>query len=358
MRSVALLLGVVVSISALPLRAQGPAMLSGVVRDERGSPVREALIVVDPDSLSLRTRTGADGTYRVTVPSGNYEVRIVRIGFRPQSQTIVVAGRPVELNIELHSVAIRLDTVAVRVSRPGLHGLVVTRGIELLPHDARPLRGALIEVVNEPYTTKSGADGRFSMPQLPIGSHAILVTIDRYATRLVPVTVPPEGGVDITFTLDSIYADYQFRDSDLIRDMNRRVRRATNPFAFVPAHEIDVEAPDLLHALRYANSVLSRGVILQNKEVCIFIDAVIQPGLRLYDIPPIDIQGIEVYPENTLQVDYGVVRGNTQTPCGSVEAGGLFSGGLRDTTSFAKRSLVRTRGNSTAIVMIWTTKRR
>lgn len=358
MRTVALLLGVVVSISALPLRAQGPAMVSGVVRDENGEPVREALIVVDPDSLSLRTRTGTDGSYRITVPSGRYEVRIVRIGFRPQSQTIVVAGRPVELNIELQSVAIPLDTVAVRVSRPGLYGLVVTRGIALLPHDPRPLRGAQIEVINQPYITRSGADGRFGIPQLPVGAHAILVTLDRYATRLVPVTVPLEGGVDITFTLDSMYAAYQFKDADAIRDMGRRVRRATSPFAFVPAHEIDPDAPDLLHALRYANSVLSRGVILQNKEVCIFIDAVIQPGLRLYDIPPVDIQGIEVYPENSLQVDYGVVRGNSNTPCGSVEAGGLFSGGQRDSTSFSPRTLARTRGNSTAIVMIWTTRRR
>ena len=54
--------------------------LSGVVSDENGAPVREVLVVIDPDSLSLRTRTGVDGRYRITVPAGRFEVRVVRMG--------------------------------------------------------------------------------------------------------------------------------------------------------------------------------------------------------------------------------------------------------------------------------------
>ncbi len=356
MRAVALL-GIVLTSTAL--HAQGPAIVSGVVRDENGSPIREALVVIDPDSLSLRARTGVDGRYRITaVPNGRYEVRAVRIGFSPVTRTIDVTGREVELDLEMRAVPIPLDTVAVRVSRPGLYGLVVTRGIALLPHEPRPLRGALIEVINSPHQTRSGADGRFSIPQLAIGSHAIMVTRDHYAPRMVPVTVPPEGGVDITFTLDSMYAEYQFKDADRVRDISRRVRRATSPFTFVPAHEIDPEAPNLRDALRYANSVLSRGVILQNAPACIFVDGIIRPDLRLHDIPPIDIEGIEIYPPGTLQVEYGVVRGNVATPCGGVEEGSLFSSGTRGPGSFSKRTLVRTRGNGSLLVMIWTTKRR
>lgn len=139
-RTLALLLGII--FTSATLYAQGPAVVSGVVRDENNVPVREALIVVDPDSLSLRTRTGSDGSYRITVPSGRYEVRVVRIGFKPQSHTITVSGQPVELNIVLQTIAIPLDTVAVRAARPGLYGVVVTRGISLLPHEPRALRGA------------------------------------------------------------------------------------------------------------------------------------------------------------------------------------------------------------------------
>jgi hypothetical protein len=359
MRAVALLLGIVLSTSAL--QAQGPAFVTGTVRDEAGGPIREALVVVDPDSLSLRTRTGIDGRYRIAVPSGRFEVRIVRIGFRPQSENIEVVGREVELNIVLQSVAIRLDTVAVRVSRPGLHGLVVTRGINILPHDPRPLRGARIEVINEPHQARSGADGRFSIPQLGIGAHAILVTLDRFAPRLVPVTVPPDGGVDITFTLDSMFAAYQFFEADRLRGIGIRQREAKSPATFVSAHELDPEAANLKESLRYAHSVLSRGVILQNVPACIFIDNVPRGDLRLEDIPPTDIEGIEVYPSSTLPTGQSIAPGNGTANRGVPCQGGdapLFSGGERARGSFSSRTLARTRGNAGLLILIWTTKRR
>lgn len=356
MRTPAVLVGIVLSAGALG--AQGTSVVSGVVRDESGVPVSEALIVIDPDSLSLRTRSGADGRYRVTAPTGRYEVRIVRIGYKPQSHTIEISGSGVELNIQLQSVAIPLATIAVRVSRPGLHGVVVTRGIELLQHEPRPLRDATIEVVNEPYRVKSGADGRFSIPELVIGSHTIIVTLDRYATRMVPVTIPPEGGVELTFTLDSLYADYQFREQQIYRDISSRIRQAESPATFVSAHELDPDANELRDALRFSHSVLSRGINLMDTRLrpVIFLDGRRMPeGMMLQDFTPDDIAtfaGIEVYPGNTLK-DGSSIRGSGDN-VGFLD-GSLFVG---RGASGRGRTPVRDRGNSNMLILIWTTKRR
>lgn len=366
MRGVALLLATVLSASAI--QGQGTAVVSGVVRDETGAPVREVLVVVDPDSLSLRTRTSVDGSYRIVVPAGSYEVRVVRIGYKPQSHRISVTGPAVELNITLTSVAIPLSTIAVRVSRPGLHGLVVTRGIELLPHDPRPLSDATIEVLNEPHRIKSGSDGRFSIPELAVGSHTILVTLDRYVTRLAPVTIPPDGGIELTFTLDSLYAEYQFRDQEQMRGIRWRMTRANSPAAFVSAHEIDPQAPSLLDALRYAPSVLSRGIIFQNAPTIIYIDGKLagdqalipdsrvggstNRGVALQDLKPNDIAGIEVYPAFSLPPDAGGLPGNA----GRIEAP-IFSNGERGRGSFSNRTLARTRGNPVTLIMVWTSRR-
>jgi hypothetical protein len=357
MRTIALLLGIVLTTTAL--HAQGTVAVSGIVTDENGVPVREVLIVIDPDSLSLRTRSGVDGRYRITVPTGRYEVRVVRIGFKPQSLSISVSEAAHELNITLTSVPIPLSTVSVRVSRPGLYGTVVTRGIELLPHALTPLRAANIQVLNEPYLVKSESDGKFSIPDLPTGAHSILVALDHYITRMIALTVPPDGGVELTIQLDSLYADYQRREEVQTRQIGWRIRRASNPATFVSAHDLDPEAKDLRQALRFAQSVLTRGINVMDPRIqwVVYID-----GQRTY-LQPVDLKaediasfsGIEVYPPNTLD-DALSVPGSTAN-IGSLDDGMLFSSGQR-APGFSNRTSVRTRGNGAYLLMIWTSKRR
>jgi hypothetical protein len=356
-RALAFILGFVVATGTL--HAQGSATVSGVVSDETGAPVREVLIVIDPDSLSLRTRTGVDGRYRITLPTGRYEVRVVRIGYKPQSHTVDVTGPTTELNIRLTSVAIPLSTISVRVSRPGLHGTVITRGIELLPHAPTPLRAANIQVLNEPYQVKSESDGRFSIPDLPIGAHSILVALDRYVSRMIPVTVPPDGGVELTIQLDSLYADYQRRDEQITREIGWRMRRASSPATFVSAHDLDPEAKDLREALRYAQSVLTRGINLMDPRIrpVIYIDGQ-RTYLELSDLKAEDIagfSGIEVYPPNTLDDQLSVPGSSANI--GSLNDGMLFGGGQR-APGFSNRTSVRSRGNGAYLIMIWTSKRR
>jgi hypothetical protein len=358
MRAVVLLLGVMLVTNALG--AQGPTFVSGAVRDETGGPIREALVVVDPDSLSLRTRTGVDGRYRIAVPSGRFEVRIVRIGFRPQSQNVVVSGTDVELNVVMQSVAIPLDTVAVRVARAGLYGLVVTRGINLLPHEPRALAGASVEVIGEPYRTTTGADGRFSIPQLGFGFHSLLITLDRFSPRVIPVTIPEQGGLEFTFTIDSMFARHQFFMADRVRAIKFRQARARSPSTFVSGHELDPNAKSLMEALRYAPSVLSRGVFFQNQPVCIYVDNIPAGNTRLEDLETTDIEGIEVYPGSSLPssatIPPGDGTGNPGIPC--------FVSGQDNPTPqrrggpFVRRSEIKNPTNQVILVMIWTNKRR
>ncbi|HEX6316829.1 MAG TPA: carboxypeptidase-like regulatory domain-containing protein, partial [Gemmatimonadaceae bacterium] len=357
MRAIVLLLGLVLTTGVV--QAQGTAVLSGTVRDEAGAPIRQALIVIDPDSLSLRTRSDADGRYRITVPRGRYEIRIVRIGHRPLSRVIDVNAEQVTFDPQLPTVPIPLDNVTVRVSRPGLYGRVVSRGIELLPHEPTPVRAANIQVLNEPYRVNSDSDGRFSIPELAIGSHSILVVLDHYVTRLIAVTVPPEGGVEITVTLDSLYAEYQHRDERHKREIAWRLSRAGNPATFVSAHELDPAAKDLREALRYAPSLLTRGVNVMDPRVrpVIYIDGQLTnlhfPDLKAEDIA--QFAGIEVYPNNTLS-DAMSVPGSSAN-IGFLDDGALFSSG-RGAPGFSNRTAVRTRGNSAMLIMIWTTRRR
>jgi hypothetical protein len=343
------------------VQAQGVSVVSGVVRDENGAPIREALVAIDPDSRSLRARSSADGRYRIfAVPRGQFEVRVVRIGYRPSSQIIDVNTEAVTFDVTLRAVPIQLDEVTVRVARPGLYGRVMSRGIDLLPHEPTPIRGANIQVLNEPFRVKSEPDGRFSIPELAIGAHSVMVALDHYITRIIPVTIPQEGGVEITITLDSLYADYQRREEDEKRLIGWRVRNSTSPATFLSAHEIDPASKDLREALRFAPSVLGRGINVMDPIVrpIIYVDGLRTEldfnNLKSNDLPRIAF--IEVYPANTLTDELSLPGSGFNH--GSIADGRLFGSGQRAGGSFSGRTTARSRGNVALIILIWTTRAR
>ena len=282
--------------------------VTGTVRDETGRPVRDAVVVLDAETTPLRTRTTADGTFRIDrVPVGGHEMQVVRIGFRPHRSRVTLTESGVDVPVTLDVAPMLLDTIAVRVSRTGIHGIVTTRGISLLPHEPRALRGAIVEVLNTPFRATTSADGRFSMGDIGEGAYSLLVRIDRYQSRIVSAYVPPDEGVDINVVLDSTIADWQRREDMEMREISRRVREALNPSAFVSAAEL-AGPPNatLKDAIREAPSALSRGLLVKDDVTCVYLNGTPQPGMTAADILAEDVHAVEVY-----GIDG---RGNTQKP--------------------------------------------
>jgi len=291
------------------LTAQTPTgVVTGTVRDEIGRPVRDAVVVLDAETAPMRVRSGAEGQFRIeSVPVGSHELQVVRIGFRPHRSRITVTESGIEVAVVIEHAPMLLDTVAVRVARTGIHGIVTTRGISLLPHEPRPLRGAIVEILDSPYRTTTTADGRFSVGALGEGAYSLLVRIDRYQSRVLSVYVPPDGGVDMTVVLDSTIADWQRREDMELREISRRIREATNPSAFVSMAELaGPEGMTLNDALRVAPSALSRGMIVRDDITCVYIDGDPRPGMTAGDILAADVQAVEVYGINA--------KGGTMVP--------------------------------------------
>ena len=342
------------------LFAQTPAgIVTGTVRDETGRPVREAVVVLDAETTPMRARTGPDGRFRIEgVPAGRHELQVVRIGFRPHRSTIAVPENGVDVSVTLVQAPILLDTIAVRVSRTGIHGLVTTRGMSLLPHDPRPLRGAIVEVLDSPNRVSTSPDGRFSFGALPEGAYSLLVRLDRYQSRVVSVYVPPDGGVDVTVVLDSTIADWQRREDMALREISRRIREATNPSAFVSALELaGPEGMTLRDALRVAPSTLSRGLLVRDDVTCVYVEGVPRPGMTTGDILAADVNAVEVY-----GID---ARGGTQAPvqpwqtgtfCGTGARQGPFWRTPRDELPRGVRASRRDLDNIARVVVVWLKK--
>ncbi|MGE0042117.1 MAG: carboxypeptidase regulatory-like domain-containing protein [Vicinamibacterales bacterium] len=61
---------------------------------------------------------------------------------------------------------------------------------------------AWIGVVDNPYFAVTGADGRFTLPDLPPGTYTIESWHERLGTRTADVTIGPKDTQDVTFTYE------------------------------------------------------------------------------------------------------------------------------------------------------------
>jgi hypothetical protein len=353
-RTTAISIGVAIAVLLGPgtaARAQDTTgVVTGIVRDQTGQPVVEALVAVDPDSASAkRARTDAEGRFRlVNIRHGRHEVQVVRLGFAPHYATIDVGPDEVQLTITMQHIPIQLDSIIVRAARSGLYGTVATRGWELMQHDPRPLDRVTVEVLDTRYRAGTSRDGRFGIPQLTEGAYSLLVRADGFSSRIAAVYIPPAGGVEVTVVLDSMVADYQRRDDFQTRDISRRIREADNPAALVGEYELrGAPGRSLRDALREAPSAISRGLIVKDDVSCLYVNGEPRPRTTADDILAEDVQSVEVYGLSAFMT--------TMRPPGRGYGRGMFCG-----TGTHEGPLITFREsyNVARVIIVWLKRRR
>lgn len=147
----------------------GP-MLSGIIREEGGAAVPDA--VVGCDACEQSVRSGADGRFSLASPPFIHEFTVVaRKGRRTGTRTVVAGSGPVEVQL-----------------RPG----VQLTGRVWLP-DGKPGSGVEIQGLHsdrsEPISVVTGPDGTYAL-DLPPGVYRFIVTAPGIArTALDPLAV-------------------------------------------------------------------------------------------------------------------------------------------------------------------------
>ena len=82
-------------------------------------PAADAIVHVS--GTTLGARSDSSGLYRVIrVPAGSYTLRVAKIGFSPESATVIVQnGQSVTQNFELHPLVQELTGITVTSNRLG-----------------------------------------------------------------------------------------------------------------------------------------------------------------------------------------------------------------------------------------------
>jgi hypothetical protein len=328
-----------------------PGQVTGVVRDELRTGVPGVTVVLDSAHIMKRAVTDSLGRFAFTaVDSGPHLVRAVRIGFRPFERLLEVGARGTFIEIEMPRLA-QLDTIPIRARRSGVFGKVLARD------GYRGVPDAEVTVVGARAAARTDTAGDFNLPSVGNGAHVVSVQRGGFASQMLSVVVPDEGGIELSVVLEPTSGGEKRKHSQiLMAEFNSRsLMRGTNA-ALVPRQEFYGRyGLTLRDALRFSPSFLLSGLVIDDSVTCVFVNGEAAPGRTASEFAAEEVVAVEVF---GLRGDYTTTltsRWPHRQPCGH---------GGRNSPESSGRTGLQTGGRSGRIpadnivrsIVIWTVR--
>jgi hypothetical protein len=186
--------------------------------------------------------------------------------------------------------------------------------------DARrisPLAGASVRILGAETGAGSDTLGRFAVP-LPGGRDALL-RVERagFETRLISVSVPAEGYLELDVPLDT--QPEKPRDGYRWSDLDQRLKFATPRAVLISRRDIESsDALSLLTALQFSKQMQALGAQI-DRRACVFVNGVPRPAFPLDAIMANDVEFVEAYPPGTELTRTLAMNWPTGVACGVAE---------------------------------------
>ena len=160
--------------NARPAAPRAPAAkgreVTGVITDIEGKPVANATVAVSGGGPT--TTTGADGAFKLTVPTTNVMVDVSADGYSPHQLQLFGAATPLQLQLQL-----------VKVAPPVTETRMVGGIVSDQTH--APVANATVRVHGTQIQALTAADGTFSLPGVAVAE----VVLDVEAPNQPPTTI-------------------------------------------------------------------------------------------------------------------------------------------------------------------------
>ena len=211
-----------------PIAAPGRTIV-GVVMDSADRIVDSAEVFIP----ALKRSTAADslGRFRFNdVRPGEYQVAARRLGFYPQTRTVIVTRDSAGVAyFALLPYSRGLTPVVTSARRGGLSGVVGDTAWNAI-------KGAEVTVVSSSRGTVSDSMGGFYF-DLPPGRHMIRVKRDGYASQMVSVTVPRDSGRRMMVFMKPTGRESSSLEEQNILEMEMRFARKTANYSALITRE-------------------------------------------------------------------------------------------------------------------------
>jgi Carboxypeptidase regulatory-like domain len=297
-----------------PIGAQSlrPGLLVGRITEPAGAPVAEAVVRATQGPRTIVARVDEDGDYRLAgLAHGIWTISIRRLGFRPTAVDVDMPAEGLRRNFTIERITPALDPVLIAARWTGVRGIV---------GDARrisPLAGASVRILGAETGAGSDTLGRFAVP-LPGGRDALL-RVERagFETRLISVSVPAEGYLELDVPLDT--QPEKPLDGYRWRDLDQRLKFATPRAVLISRRDIaSSDAVSLLTALQFSKQMQALGAQI-DRRACVFVNGVARPAFPLDAIMADDVEFVEAYPPGTELTRTLVMSWPTGAACGVAE---------------------------------------
>ncbi len=322
---------VAVLVASATVAAQDPHV-AGVIRDSStGEPLGGALIDVRSTSFQRAARSNQRGEFRVNdVPPGDYRVSVRRIGYRELQRPLRTTNRDTSMVFALTGVVRELDTVRVRSSVTGIHGVVGTA------HGLRPIPGATVQVLGVNRPTKTDSSGKFFIELQKPGTYLVRVARAGYAHQLLSIDVPRERSVETATLLDTTDTRARMGTETLWNEFDRRLIWRGPKSALVGLAELDsLDEYALSDALNRSSSAFRRGMRV-GSATCVFVNGVPRPGWWVDAFRTERVEAVELYGPGADGTGTLRQAWPPRTPCGLPQGGANGVGGLpAGTAAFA-----------------------
>jgi len=265
------------------------ATVRGTVSNESGRPLEQSQVTLDPQGANRQVRTNAQGQFDfLGVSPGQHFVRVIRVGFSPETRELTVANTDVTVDFTMRRVQV-LDTVAVTAKRTGLYGSVISSDSLL------PIPGARVEIIGARKADSTNSSGTFNFPDLKGGSYIVRVKHPFFESRNFGVVVPVNSGTELDVVVQPGRVSRDQHLEMFYREMDTRLTfRGTNT-AFVTREELKGKEKTLLDQALLSTPGFAKKSLYIASDVCLFVDGVARPGAMIRDFAAEDIESIELY---------------------------------------------------------------
>ncbi len=189
--------------SSVEQTVTGGVLQGRLTSDLDGSPIPGARVRA-VGQVDRRTATGADGTYRLRLPEGSYDLSTTAFGFLPATAMGVQV---------IEAMTTTQDLVASPAPSHALSGTVTSNLTGL------PIANAEVRILNTPIApVRSGKDGVYLFPMVPDGDYSVQAGGSGRCLSLLtqPVTIGPDVVLDFALPQRSDMYGYTCNDSGAI----------------------------------------------------------------------------------------------------------------------------------------------